>query len=262
MSGAWRGQWAVVTGASSGLGDALARELAALGLNLILVARRRDRLEALAAVLRREREVEVEVLEQDLGAPGAAERVHGAATAGGRAIGMLVNNAGYGVQGPFCERDWSAHAAMLQVDIAALTELSWRFARDMAARGSGRILQVASIGAMQPTPGFAAYGAAKAYVLSFSEALDFELRGRGVTVTTLSPGATDTEFSVRAGAGEFKGLARRALMSPAAVARIGVGAMLRGRRAVVAGRMNAFNAWLMRVLPRRASAWIAALVLR
>ncbi|MFH1469792.1 MAG: SDR family oxidoreductase [Pseudomonadota bacterium] len=250
--------WAVVTGASSGLGDAFARQLAQRGLSVLLVARRRERLEALAAVLQAEHKVEVEVLAQDLGAPGAAEKVH--AAMGGRRVEVLVNNAGYGVQGPFREHDWAAHEAMLRVDILALTELTWRFARHMVAQGSGRILQVASIGAAQPTPWFAAYGAAKAYVLSFSEALDFELRGTGVTVTTISPGATDTEFAQRAGT-EFKGMARRMLMTPAEVAAIGLRATFRGRRAVVPGWLNAFNTWFQRVIPRRVATWIAAKVL-
>jgi short-subunit dehydrogenase len=258
MSQDLRGRWAVVTGASSGLGDAFARQLAQRGLNILVVARRRDRLEALAAALRAEHKVEVEVLDQDLGAPGAAEKVHAATE--GRVVEVLVNNAGYGVQGPFRERDWAQHEAMIRVDILALTELTWRFARDMVAQGSGRILQVASIGAAQPTPWFAAYGAAKAYVLSFSEALDYELRGTGVTVTTLSPGATDTEFATRAGT-EFKGLARSMLMNPAEVAAIGLEAAFRGRRSVVPGWLNTFNTWLQRVIPRRLATWIAARVL-
>lgn len=252
------GPWAIVTGASSGLGDAFARQLAERGMNLVLVARRRDRLEALAEELRKGRGVQVEVFAVDLGQPGAAVRLHEAVA--GRPVALLVNNAGYGLKGRFTEIDWARHEAMVRVDILALTELTWLFARDMVARGSGRILQVASIGAYQPTPWFSAYGAAKAYVLHFSEGLAYELAGTGVTVTTLSPGATATEFMEVAGT-ETKGLFAKMLMSPSAVAAIGLQAAFHGRRTVVAGWMNALNAWMARRIPRRLATWLSAKML-
>lgn len=252
------GRWALVTGASSGIGVDIARELAARGANLVLVARRRDRLETLAAELRDRARVQVDVVDMDLGQPDAGAALHDRVAASGRTIDLLVNNAGYGLHGSFRDIAWADHAAMLRVDIDTLTQLTWLYAREMVARKQGRILLVSSIGGFQPSPWYAAYAAAKAYVLNLGCALAYELRGTGVTVTTLCPGATDTEFTARAGAGAFKGVFRLLLMTPAEVARVGVRGLLRGRRVVVPGLVNTVNAWIMRRLSLHTSTFISA----
>jgi hypothetical protein len=251
------GRWALVTGASSGIGADIARELGRRRVNLVLTARRRDRLDHLADELRATG-VEVEVIEQDLAAPDAGGRLFERVEALGRPVDVLVNNAGFGLQGRFLELPWERQAEMLRVDIETLTRLSWLFGRAMAGRGFGRILQVASIGAFQPSPCYAAYAASKAYVLNFSQAMHHELRGSGVSVTTLCPGATATEFTEVAGAGPFKGLFRLLLMTPAQVAVVGVRAMERGRALAIPGLFNRVNASLMARLPRGLSTWIAA----
>jgi short-subunit dehydrogenase len=251
------GKRAVVTGASSGLGVDFARELARLGSDLVLVARRVDRLEALAAELTKEHGVRVEVVAMDLGAPGAAQTLH--AKVGGADI--LVNNAGFGLYGDALDMDWQRERAMLELDIVTLVELTKLFGKEMRQRGFGRILQVASIGAYQPTPLYATYSAAKAFVLSYGEALNYELRGTGVTCTVVSPGVTATEFLEVSG--QKKTLYQRIfMMQSPEVARLGVRAMLRGKPSVVTGFSNALAAWSMRLTPRRLQTAIAYLSMR
>jgi len=250
-----RDRWALVTGASSGIGADFARELAARGAHLVLVARREDRLRALAEELERAHGVRTRVIAADLAKPDAPRALHEQLRAEGIAVDVLVNNAGFGVYGPFLDVPWERDREMLELDVLALAHLTKLFATDMRARGFGRVLQVASIGAFQPSPTYAAYSAAKAFVQSLGEALACELRGSGVTVTTISPGVTETEFF--AVSGQRKSLFQRLTVMPSArVARIGIRAMERGRTLVVPGYANAFTAWSMRLLPRR---WQASL---
>jgi short-subunit dehydrogenase len=251
-----RDRWALVTGASSGIGADLARELAARGAHLVLVARREERLRALADELERAHGVRTRVVAMDLAAPDAPPALHARLAGEGIAVDVLVNNAGFGVYGPFLDVDWEREREMIALDVVALVHLTKLFARDMRARGFGRVLQVASIGAFQPSPTYATYSAAKAFVQSFGEALACELRGTGVTVTVVSPGVTETEFF--AVAGQQRSLFQRLTVMPSAkVARIALRAMERGRPLVVPGLANAFTAWSMRLLPRRLQASMA-----
>ena len=184
---------ALVTGASSGIGEAFARRLARDGYGLVLCARRAERLEALAADLRARHGVTVEVLPADLAEPGTAARVAVGALAGGP-IDLLVNNAGVGLFGPFSEIPVERALAVVRLNIEALVDLTWRLAGPMRERRRGAIIQVASATAFQPLPYVAVYAATKAFVLSFGEAISEELRADGVRVLTVCPGTTDTEF--------------------------------------------------------------------
>jgi len=194
------GKWALITGASSGLGLEFADLLAAQKVNLVLVARRQEPMEKLASDLRRKYEVEVLVEAIDLASPGAAGRLKSSLDARPVAIDILVNNAGYGLHGDFLEMQIERTGNMIQLNITALTELTYLFGRDMAARRSGHILLVASLLAFQAVPSYAAYAATKAYVLALGEALHDELRLHGVAVTSLCPGHTATGFDAAAGA--------------------------------------------------------------
>lgn len=239
---------ALVTGASSGLGEELARQLAARGYDLVLTARRRERLEALAAELRAKRGIDVLVLACDLGSAGAPAQIVATLEERRMPISLLVNNAGFGVHGFAVEQSLSRQLEMIDLNVRALTELSLSLGAQMAARGSGAILNVASTGAFQPTPYVAAYAATKAYVLSFSHALAWELAPRGVNVLALCPGATKTEFfeagQVHVAVNDFF------YMSAERCARIALRALDGGRHVVVAGWLNALGAWFARVMPQ------------
>src|SRR3954447_16883601 len=220
---------ALITGASSGIGADLARDLAGRGHNVVLVARRADRLEALAQELRDAHDVRAEAVAGDLIDPeaGAAPPGRGAARAGGvEALGLtvdvLVNNAGFGSAGQFVDLDARSEADMVRLNCEAVVVLSGAYAPAFAQRGSGAILIVASSAGMQPIPGQATYGPSKAFALSFAEALHTELSHLGVAVTALCPGPIDTEFAARAGlADAFEGVPSFARVSSGDCARAG-----------------------------------------
>jgi short-subunit dehydrogenase len=247
---------ALVTGASGGIGLEIARELAARGHDLALVARSADRLAAAAQALGQAHGVTCRVLPLDLSAPGAPERVRDWLAAEGVPVDVLVNNAGFGLHGAFAESDLGRELEMLQLNVVALTALSRLFVKPMVARRSGRILNVASTAAFVPGPFMAVYYASKAYVLSLSAALANELAGSGVSVTVLCPGATRTSFDAVAGVTEFK-LFKTGVMDAAAVARSGVKGMLAGRRIVVPGLRNWLLASSSGLAPRSLTARIA-----
>ena len=243
------GKRALITGASSGIGVEFADLLAAQKINLVLAARRREPMEKLAAELRRKYGIEVLVEPIDLAAPGAGARLKNSLDERSISIDILVNNAGYGLQGDFLETPIERTVDMIQLNVTAITELSYLFGRDMAERGSGHILLVASLLAFQGVPSFAAYAATKAYVLGFGEALHDEVRSRGVVVTTLCPGHTATGFDAAAGA-IASPLLRLLTMKARPVAASGIQALAKGKATVVAGLSNKMAAFSNRLTPR------------
>lgn len=244
---------ALVTGASAGIGAAIAREYARRGVPLVLTARRLDRLEALAAEL--EPQVPVACIAADLADPGAPERLQAEIAQRGIHVGHLVNNAGYGVPGRFLSSDWKTHADFLQVLVGSVCELTHRFLPAMEAAGHGRVLNVASLAGLVPaSAGHTLYGAAKAFVIRFSESLAQEARPRGVHVTALCPGMTFTEFH------DVNGMRARVSKLPAwlwqdaaTVARLGIDAVERGDARCVAGGANRMLAALSKILPEPAA---------
>jgi len=242
---------ALVTGASSGLGAELARELARHGHDLVLTARRVAPMEALATELRA-LGAAATVIAADLSKPGAAATLAHDIASRGFEIDVLVNNAGLGALGRFDRMDFARISEMLQVNIVALTELTRLVVPGMVARRHGRIMLVSSVAGFQPGPRMAVYFASKAYVTSLGEALAYELRGTGVGVTVLCPGATDTAFFAVAGADDSIMARRlRRMMRAGDVARIGYRALASGRRIVIAGMMNKILAVGGRFAPHR-----------
>ncbi len=244
-------QTALITGASSGIGLDLARLFARDRYDLVLVARSEAKLREIAAELQKECNITATVIVADLAQPDAPRRIAGELRAKAIAIDALVNNAGYGLAGPFVETDLQRELDMIQVNVVALTHLTKLAVREMVARRSGKILNVASTAAFQPGPLMAVYYATKAYVLGFSEALADELRDSGVTVTTLCPGPTETGFASAADMESSRLFRMVRPASSADVARAGYEGMKRGRRIVIPGIRNKLLVQSLRISPRR-----------
>ena len=234
----------LITGASAGLGVEFARQLSARGQRLVLVARRKDRLDALATLLGNAR-----VVAMDLGSPDAAAVLMRDVEAAGEHVELLVNNAGYGMHGRFAELDGERQRAMIDLNCGTLTDLCRAVAPGMIARRSGGILNVASTAAFQPGPGMAVYFATKGFVLSFSEALHEELKPHGVHVSALCPGPTRTEFGEVAGFGPG-GSFDRLSMDAAPVVRAGLKGLDSNRAVVIPGLVNKAGAQSTRFAPR------------
>jgi uncharacterized protein len=243
----YRGRWALVTGASAGIGEAFARALAERGMNLVLSARREDRLRALTVRLTREHGVRAEALTADLAQPGEATRLwtHAARI---HPIHLLVNNAGFGASGAFEEIPLERQTEMIQVNCTSLLELAYHAVSDMRETGDGGVINVSSIAAFQPVPHLATYAASKAFVLSLSEALWAETRGSGVRILALCPGRTPTEFQAIAGTGRVAG--SFGVRSAEAVVEAGLRALEADRAYTVPGWQNYLTSWMVRVLPR------------
>jgi short-subunit dehydrogenase len=252
-------EYALITGASSGIGRELARQLAAGGMNVVLVSRDAERLRQVAAEIERDSEVTARVLPKDLRVPDAPREIFSELEAAGVDIAVLVNNAGMCVYDEFCESDLHAEIQMIQVNVTALTCLTKLFLTKMLTRGSGRILNVASGASFCPVPMVAVYAATKAYVLSLSEALAHELQGTGVGVTCLCPWPTKSGIQESSGLSDSRAH-RRKLADPADVARIGLAASNRGDLIAVPGSQNRLLVFAMRFAPRqmntRVSAWM------
>ena len=240
---------ALVTGASGGIGEDLARLFAADGHDLVLVARSRDKLARLGDELSGKHSVSARVIASDLARPEAPREIHDELQRGGVQIDALVNNAGFGSYGLFAETDLGRELELLQVNVVALTHLTKLFLPAMLARRRGYVMNVASTASFQPGPLMAVYYASKAYVLNFSEALSNETEGTGVRVSALCPGPTATGFIAAAGMERSK-LFDRALMDSRAVAEAGYRGLLAGRRVVIPGFMNALTARTVGFLPR------------
>lgn len=241
-------EWALVTGASGGLGEALAREMAARGRNVALAARGEPAMQAFASELRVQHGVETRVFPIDLSAPGSAALLTERLGRDGIEPELLLNNAAFGMAGPFAGADHARLLAMLQLDVITLTELTLLLGRRMAERGHGHILLVGSLASFSPCPNLAAYAAAKAYVLSLGEALNVEF-APAVGITTLLPGLMDTGFNTASGFRTPAGL-QRTILPVEKVARIGVEALFAGKPSVVAGRLNKLTAFSNRLLSR------------
>jgi uncharacterized protein len=236
--------WVLVTGASSGIGWELAGLFAAGHFNLVLLARNEGRLNKLAEELRAAHGIETKVLVHDLASPGAAQEIFDALR--DLPVSLLVNNAGFGLYGPFAESDLRAQTEMMQVNMTALVQLTHLFLQPMLTRRSGKILNVASTAAFQPGPFVNVYYASKAFVHSFSYALAEELAGTGITVTALCPGTTHTEFFRR---GNFGNTRAPFTMDARTVAEAGYRGLMNGKRIVIPGMMNKIMAFLARRMP-------------
>ena len=238
--------WALITGASSGIGRELAIVFAQNGHNLVLVARNEARLSALAGELRSTNKIEAKIVTQDLDEPGAASKIF----QGIREIpiSVLVNNAGFGSYGVFAQSDLASQTSMMQVNMLALVQLTHLFVPPMLAKGAGRILNVASTAAFQPGPLINVYYATKAFVYSFSYALADELAGTGVSVTTLCPGLTRTEFQERAHLSSSGGWPT---MSAHLVAMEGYRGLMKGKRVVIPGVLNKIASFVAKRAPAR-----------
>ncbi len=239
------GKTVLITGASMGIGAVFARELARRGAKLILVARSEDKLKALAAELGG-----AEVIAADLSSSGAAEKVFAAVNSKQLEVDVLINNAGFGLHGRFDELARDAQREAIDLNCGALVELSHVFL-PMLEKRRGGIIQIASMAGYVPAPYMAVYGATKAFVLSFSAALWAEYRARGVRVTALSPGATESNFFARAGEGAAAGTKKA---KPEDVVRAGLDAFAAGRPSAIPGASNRFAAFFSRLLTRSATA--------
>lgn len=255
------GKTALVTGASSGIGKAFAELLATKGYALVLTARRGDRLEALAADLARQHGISTQTIVADLAQPNASEHITSELAARGVRIDLLVNNAGYGVPGSYLNVPWRDHQRFMQVMVNAVLDLTYRLLPGMVERGWGRIINIASVAGMVPSPaGHTLYGASKAFVIRFSEALSSESASRGVHVTAVCPGFTWSEFHDVTGTRDKMNSVPAVLWLQAdAVAREGYDAVMKGQSVVVNGRIYQFLVWLNGALPRSVSRWVSAL---
>lgn len=243
---------AVITGASAGIGAALAPRLAAAGYDLVLVARRAERLEALAAE-QRSRGCGVELVALDVCEPDAADRILAAAPR----LEVLVNNAGAGKFGPLEQASPEEQAAMVRLNCESLTRITTAIAPVLVRAGKGTIVNIASIAGFQPVPFFATYGATKAYVLSFSQALDAELAPKGVRVVAVCPGPVPTEFQALAGTPDARHSPRMWMRTPEQVADACVRAIRRPRRVVTPAPIHALVRFLWRFLPGSVVVWLA-----
>ena len=251
---------ALVTGASSGIGAAIARDLAARGVHLVLTARRRDALDGVAGELSA-RGVRTDVIPADLGTAAAARVLWLTASATGP-IDILVNNAGFGYFRAFSEVERSRDLEMVQLNITSLVELSRLFVDAHAgAAKRGYLLNIASIGAYQSVPNMALYAASKAFVRNFTEGLHDELRGTKLSATCVCPGGTRTAFHAAAGAGNYSWIANASMMSAERVASASVRAMIAGRRTMIPGLVNKLSCFGVRLVPRAFASWLARRVL-
>jgi short-subunit dehydrogenase len=256
-----RGKTALITGASSGIGKAFAELLAEKGYAVVLTARRGDRLEALATALTQRYGVAAHTMVADLAEPAASQQIAGELTARGLTIDVLVNNAGYGLPGSFVNVPWREHERFVQVMVTAVLDLTYRLLPGMMERGWGRVITIASVAGMVPSPaGHTLYGASKAFLIRFSEALAAESLPRGVHVTAVCPGFTYSEFHDVTGTRDKMNKVPGALwLSAAEVAREGYGAVMKGHSVVVNGRIYQLLVWLNGALPRSIARWVSAM---
>jgi short-subunit dehydrogenase len=254
MSGNWFGKWALVTGASAGIGVALAEELAAGGTKLVLTARRKDRLDELACRLTATHKVSTEVIAADLADPNAPQKIFSFTKEKGIEIDLLINNAGFGAYGEFCDVEKQRLLNMVQVNCHAVVHLTRLYLPEMVARRRGDILVLASTASFQAVPYISTYAATKAFDLLFAEGLAEEMKPYGIRVCALCPGSTESEFGVVAGQDKF----HRKAETAEKVAHTGLKALAAGKSYVISGLGNYLGAHGERLVPRRFVTKIAA----
>jgi short-subunit dehydrogenase len=242
-------QTALITGASSGIGKALAHQFAGKGFNIVAVASKNARLDLAAAELRAQHNVEVTEITRDLAEASGPQEVYEEICQRGIVVDILVNDAGVGQGGPFSDYALEQDLHLIRLNVEALTILTKLFLKDMLARNSGRILNVGSVAGFQPGPLLAVYHATKAYVNSFSEALAEELKDTRVTVTLLCPGPTDTDFFRRADLEDSRVYESGMLMEPEKVAEVAYDALMSGERVVIPGLSNRVMTFTRRMMP-------------
>jgi len=255
----WRDKWAVVTGASAGIGVALAKELAAGGAHLVLTARRLDRLEHLAERLQTQYKVKTEVVVADLTKMEGPEEIYAFTKAKGLTIDLLVNNAGFGLYGELPKVELQRLLDMVQVNCGAVVHLCKLFLPGMIARRRGDVLIVASTASFQAVPFISTYAATKAFDLFLAEGLAEEMKPHGIRVCALCPGSTESEFHAVAGQEEF---ATKHQETAEKVARTGLAALTAGKSYVISGTANYWGAHLQRLVPRRTVTHMAANMFR
>ncbi|MGB7849064.1 MAG: SDR family oxidoreductase [Candidatus Acidiferrum sp.] len=260
MRNDWKGKWALVTGASAGIGVALATQLAAGGTHLVLTARRHDRLEDLSRRLRAAHAIQTEIFVADLTQPNAPENIYAFTKQKGLAIDLLINNAGFGHYGELPQVEPRRLLDMVQVNCTAVVHLTRLYLPDMIARHRGDVLILASRAAFQAVPYVSTYAATKAFDLIFAEGLAEEMKPYGIRVCALCPGSTESEFHSVAGQEQF---IRKYLQETAEkVARTGLEALAAGKSHVISGLANYLGANVQRMVPRRIVARIAARMFR
>lgn len=241
---------ALITGASNGIGLELAKVHASKGGDLVLVARNKSKLDELKTQLEQQYKIKVYTIGKDLSANNAAQEVYDETKKQNIQIDYLINNAGFGDFGMFAETDWNKELQMINLNITTLTQFTKLYLQDMVKRRNGKIMNVASTAAFQSGPTMAVYYATKAYVLSFSEAIDNEVSDKGVTVTALCPGATESGFQAAAAMEESNLVKGKKLPTSKEVAEYGYAAMLKGKTLAIHGFMNWFLANSVRFMPR------------
>lgn len=243
---------ALITGASKGIGKAIAFQLAAKGYDVLLVARNENLLQSVAEEIRSKHKVSVDYFAIDLALGGAAQQLHEWVKTRNYPVSVLVNNAGYGLSGKFDTYSLPDHLQMMQVNMNAVVELTHLFLPQLKQQAQAYILNIASSAAYQAVPYLSLYAASKAFVLQFSRGLNYELKQSSVSITCISPGSTDTDFAVRANVGE-KGMkaAKKVNMTPEDVAKIAVNAMFDKKPEVITGFLNKLGAFFVWLLPKR-----------
>ena len=241
---------ALITGASNGIGLELAKVHASNGGDLVLLARNKSKLDELKTELEKQFKISVYTIGKDLSVSNAAQEVYDETTKQNIQIDYLINNAGFGDFGMFVETDWNKELQMINLNITTLTQFTKLYLQDMVKRKSGKIMNVASTAAFQSGPTMAVYYATKAYVLSFSEAVDNEVSEKGVTVTTLCPGATESGFQAAAAMEESNLVKGKKLPTSKEVAEYGYASMMKGKTVAIHGLMNYIMANSVRFTPR------------
>jgi uncharacterized protein len=252
------GKYAMVTGASSGIGRDIALSLARRNCNLILVARRKDKLHALKQEIIQNHTIDVKIISMDLSTSQSPEELYATIQKEGISVDILVNNAGFGIYGYFMDTPWAKEQEMLNLLILNIVHLTKLFAAEMVSRKSGYIMQISSVGAFQPTPTYSCYSAAKSFVLNFGVALNAEISNTGVSCSVLCPGITATEFQQTAGQAKETFYMKITKMTSRKVAETGISKMLKRKAIIIPGFANAYSSVIVGLMPKR---WAAAMAL-